>query len=368
MSTEGFSAAQLAHISAISLDHYMRGPLWQIGIQAKPLLEKLEAKAKPYDAAKEKISIGVKFQRGAGGVNDGVKGYSASTPVSFYNPANGLRAEYVWREHHIGYTLDETQLKTQGLLVGDEFEKKIRGRGDRGLTILAKILDEANEDFMEQYRSTMNVLMWSDGTADTSALHGMRAFITDIPTLGVKGGLSCATHSRWRNRARTAAFAAHASFSATHGGNRITSSTADGGALLTALDTEMRQLTRYGGRPNTVLAGSDFIEAMNKEKRANGIYFQSTSEMKSGMDTAILKCVHGGLDYTYDPTLDDLGRSKFAYIWDDRHIYLSPLEGDWKRLRDPARPHNQFVMHKSLVCTGQVVAKQLDSALVIEIA
>ncbi|MBP8216066.1 MAG: phage major capsid protein [Thauera sp.] len=368
MSLEGFSAAQLAHIGAISLDHYIRGPLWQIGIQAKPLLEKLEAKARPFDAAKEKISIGVKFQRGAGGVNDGVKGYSASTPVTFYNPANGLRAEYVWREHHIGYTLDETQLKTQGLLVGDEFEKKIRGRGDRGLTILAKILDEANEDFMERYKETMNALMWGDGTADTSALHGMRAFITDVPTIGVKGGLSCATHSRWRNRARTAAFAAHGSFSAAHGGNRITSAVADGGALLTALDTEMVQLRRYGGAPNTALAGSDFIDAMKKEMRANGQYYTITSEMKAGMDASIPKVSFSGIEYKYDPTLDDLGRSKFAYIWDDRHIYLSPLEGDWKRLRDPARPFNQFVMHKSLICTGQVIAKQLDSALVIEIA
>lgn len=368
MSLDGLSAAQIAHLGAISLDHYVRGPLQQLGLQDKPLLEKMEAKAKSYDAAKEKISLGVKFQRGANGVNDGIKGYSGADTLNFYNPANGLRASYVWREHHIGYTLTETELKTQGLLVGDEFAKTPRGKGDRALTILAKVLDEANTDFAERYKETMNTLLWGDGSTDPAALHGLRAFITDVPTIGVKGGLSCATHARWRNRARTAAFFAHGTFDAKHGGNRITSNVADGGALLTALDTEMVQLRRYGAAPNTALAGSDFIDAMKKELRGNGQYYQLTSEMKSGMDASIPKVAFSGIEYKYDPTLDDMGRSKFAYVWDDRHIYLSPLEGDWKRLRDPARPYNQLVMHKSMVCTGQLVGKQLDGALVIEIA
>jgi phosphoglycolate phosphatase-like HAD superfamily hydrolase len=33
-----------------------------------------------------------------------------------------------------------------------------------------------------------------------------------------------------------------------------------------------------------------------------------------------------GVPIYYDPTLDDLGRSKFAYIWDSSDIYLYALE------------------------------------------
>lgn len=367
MSMEGFSAEQIAHFGAISLDHHVRGPLHQIGVQEKPLVAKIEGKKKSYSAAKEQLTLGVKFTRGAAGVNDGLKGFSHTQTVGFYNPANGLRASYVWREHHMGYTLSETELKTQGILVGDEFGTPKR-RGDRGLTILSHVLDEANADFDIRYAESANALYWDDGTSDASALHGIRAFIRDVPTIGSVGGLSSATHTRWRNRARTNAFFVHASFDAAHGGNRVTSSASNGGALLHELDVEMMQLRRFGGRPNQALAGSDFIEAMNLEKRANGQYFQQTGEMKNGMDAAIPSAVHAGIKYEYDPTLDDMGRSKFAYIWDDRHLYLWHLEGDWKRVRNPARPYNQFVMHKSLVSTGQICSDQLDCALVIEIA
>lgn len=368
MSMEGFSAEQIAHYGAITLDLYVKGPLHQVGIQKKPLLAKMEARKKTYAGAKESISLGVKFKRGANGVNDGVVGFSHTDGVNFYNPGNGLRANYVWREHHIGYTLSETELKTQGILVGDEFGSVRRTRGDRGLVILSNALDEANKDFDERYAETMNALMWGDGTADASALHGIRAFIRDVPTIGTVGGLSSATHNRWRNRSRTNAFFVHPSFDANHGGDRVTSSAANGGALLHELGVELRQLRRFGAMPDTALCGSDFLEALELELRANGQYHQVTGDMKNGLDAAIPTVRYSGMEFAYDPTLDDLGRTKFAYIWDSSHVYLDALEGDWKRVRNPARPYNQFVMHKSLVCTGQLCSHQLDGALVIEIA
>lgn len=365
MSQEGFSAAQIAHAAAVSLDYYVRGPLFQQGIQEKPLLAKIEGAAKTFSGAKEKISIGVKFTRGAGGTNDGVTGYSHTDTVEFYNPANGLRAGYVWREHHIGYTMSETELKQQGILVGDEFGKTKRNKGDRGLIILANILDEANEDFMERYRETMNDLIWGDGTADTSALHGLRSFIRDVPTVGTVGGLSAATYDRWRNRSRTAAFAAAASFDAAHGGDKVTSTPANGGALLQELQKELLQLRRYGARPDCFYCGSDFLGAMQVEIRANGGYSDTGYTQKQ--DGSMGEMKFSGMEVIYDPSLDDLGRSKYAYIWDSKDIYLYAMDGDWKRVRDPARPYNQFVMHKSLVCTGQMVSRRLDGALVIEI-
>lgn len=366
MSMEGFSASQIAHIGATTLDLYMRGKLKQIGVQNKPLLKKIEAAKKSFSGAKENISIGVKFERGANGVNDGVKGYSHTDKVSFYNPGKGLRANYVWREHHIGFTMSETELKTQGILVGNEFGNIKRSAGDKGLIKLADIFEEAVADFDLRYEETMNALLWDDGTADTSSLHGLRAFIRDVPTIGVVGGLSAATHTRWRNRARTAAFSGHGSFDANYGGGAVTSSTSDGGALVNVLQQEWRQLMRYGGQPNTILAGSDFIEAYEIEMRANGNY--SMTGWTGKQDAAMGQTAFKGVPMQYDPTLDSMGRDKYAYIFDDRHIYLKALEGDWKRMRDPARPYDQFVMHKSLTATGQLCAEQRDSALVIAIS
>lgn len=365
MSMEGFSAAQILHASSIVLDDYIKGDLFQSSIQEKPTLAKLEAKLKNFKGGKENISIGVKMANGANGVNDNVTGFSHTDAVKFYNPANGLRANFTWREHHIGWTMSETQLKQQGILVGDSFEGKIGKKSSRSMSILHDIISESMADFAEQYANTMNNLTWGDGTADVSALAGLRSIITDIPTLGVVGGLSSSTYAPWRNRSRTAAFAADPSFDATHGGGAVTSSPTNGGALLQVLQNEFRQLRRYGAKPNCWAAGSDFLDALETEIRANGNY--SLSGFAGNHDITVGKLSAKDLGVYYDPTLDDLGRSKFAYIWDDRDICLYGLEGDWKRQRDPARPYDQFVFHKSLLCTGQMTARRRNGALVMEI-
>ena len=366
MSMEGFSAAQIAHAMATGLDFYVKGPLFNSGIQDKPTLAKFEAKAKSFTGGNENISIGVKFETGNDGTNDSVSGFSHTDKVKFYNPNKGLRANYVWREHHIGMTMSETELKRHNILVDDKFDGKIRRKGDAGMTILANVLDEALADFAEQYARTMNNLIWGDGTGDPSALTGIRAHILDIPTLGVVGGLSNASYTKWRNRAYTAAFAAHGSFDAAFGGNRITSAATNGGVLIQILQKEWRQLRRYGAKPDCFAAGSDFIGALEVEIRANGNYsdngFSKTQD--GGMGDMYFK----GVPIYYDPTLDDLGRSKFAYIWDSSDIYLYALEGDWKRQRTPARPYDEFVFHQSLLCTGQMVSRRRNGQMVMEIA
>ena len=366
MSMEGFSAAQISHAQATGLDHYIRGPLFNSGIQEKPLVAKFESKAKTFPGGNENISIGVKFKTGNNGVNDKLSGFSHTDQVGFYNPANGLRANYVWREHHIGMTMSETELKRHGILVTDSPRKIPKSGSDRGMHILANVLDEANADYAEQYADTLNDLLWGDGSADPSALHGIRSFIHDIPTIGTVGGLSAITYPKWRNYAFTAAFNGDASFDADYGGNAITASAANGGALLTQLQKLWRMLRRYGAKPDSIHAGSEFIDAMEMEIRANGNYSDTgfTQKQDGSMGEMFFKRV----PVIYDPTLDDLGRSKFAYIWDSADIRLYTLEGDWKRRRTPERPYDQFVFHQSILCTGQMVSHRRNGSAVVSIA
>lgn len=366
MSMEGFSAAQIAHAQATGLDHFLRGPLFNSGIQDKPALAKFEKSAKSFPGGNENISIGVKFTTGAAGVNDKVTGFSHTDTVNFYNPANGLRANYVWREHHIGMTLSETELKRHGIMVTDSPRKIPSSGTDRGMHILANVLDEANADYAEQYADTMNDLIWGDGSTDASALHGLRSFILDIPTLGTVGGLSNVTYPKWRNFAFTAAFAGAASFDANHGGGAITSTPSLGGALLQELQKLLRQLRRYGGKPDCFMVGSDFLDAMEVEIRANGNY--SDTGFNKKQDGSLGEMYYKGIPVMYDPTLDDLGREKYGYIWDSSDISLHALEGDWRRRRTPERPYDQFVFHQSLLCTGQMTARRRNSAAVLEIA
>jgi hypothetical protein len=358
-----FTAAELTNIANASLDYYLnRGDTFKQSIQNKPLLEAMERINKTFPGGKGNISLAIKGIFGAAGVNDGVVGYTHNDTVNFYTPANINRVNYPWREHHIGLTLTHTELKIDGISVTDEAGDGARTEEHSGreMTVLVNLLADKLQDFGEQYARTMNTIMWSDGTADPKALAGMQAIIVDSPSVGTLGGLTRTTNTWWRNRAATAA-------NGTAGGQGpVTSNTASGGALLTFLQNEWRQLIRYGGRPNKCLAGSSFISAMETEIRANGNY--SLRGFKGPQDGAMGQMSFNDVSIEYDPTLDDLGHTKRGYFWDTRHIYLMKMEDEWRHTFTPARQYNQFVLYKSMTCTGQMVAQQVNSAAVYDIA
>lgn len=357
-----FTAGELTNISNAALDYfYNKGDTFKQSIQAKPLLRFLEGSAKSFPGGKGNISLAVKGAYGAGGVNDHVVGYTHNDAVNFYTPANIQRVNYPWREHHIGLTLTHTELKIDGISVTDEMGNgsSTSNHSDRDVTVLVNLLQDKLEDFGEMYARSMNALLWGDGTSDAKALAGIQSLILAVPNTGSTGGLA-RTNTWWRNRAATAAFGAAG------GRGAVTSDPANGGALLQFLQQEYRQLIRYGGRPTKMLAGSDFINAMEIEFRANGNY--SMTGFTGNQDGSMGQLKFGNTTVEYDPTLDDLGFNKRAYWWDPRHIYLMKQEGEWDHRFTPARPYNQFVVYKSMTHTGQMVAQQLNSSLVVEIA
>jgi hypothetical protein len=321
----------------------------------------MEKGAKSFPGGKGDISLAIKGVYGAGGTNDGVAGFTHNDTVTFYTPANIDRVKYPWREHHIGLTLTHTELKIDGLSVVDTDGKETSAHSQREMHVLVNLLEDKLDDFGEQYSRTMNKLLWGDGTGDAKALAGIRSVIVANPTTGSVGGKdrSIAGNAYWRNRARTAAHAGAG------GTGAVTSSPANGGALIQVLQIEKRQLVRFGGNPTKFLAGSDFIGAMEVEMRANGYYSQNGFRGKQ--DGAMGNLSFDGVDIEYDPTLDDLGFQKRAYWYDPKHIYLMKMSNEWRRQHSPARPPNQFVLYRSLTCTGQVVAQQCNSALVIDI-
>ena len=365
MAVSSLPASAISHAMAVTLDHYIGKNLFQQAIQQKPLVRKLEGSIKTYPGGREHISIGVKMTNGNGGVNDGLKGYAGDDRLAYYNPANGRRAEYVWREMFLGIVLTETELKQQGVTVVDDRGKEMPiPRGSR--EVLAPIMDEAMADLNERYADSLHDLLWGDGTADPKGLHGIRAIIQDIPTEGTVGGISAATNPAWRNRAYTAAFYAASSYDSAYGGNKVTSSTADGGTLISLLDDELIQLRRYGGNPDCFFVGSDFLSALKKERRANGFYSE-TGFSNGKQDSSMADLYHNGIEVVYDPKLDDIGRSKFGYLFDSRDIKLYGLKGNWRRRRVAERPYDQFVFHTGIQCTGQLTCRRRNSSLVIEI-
>jgi hypothetical protein len=368
-----YTAPLLAHVATAALDWWFnKGSVFQQFIQEKPLLSMMESKAKSFPGGKGDIVVSVKGDYGntaAPGTNDKFVGYELSDTVNYYTPANLAQARWPWKEHHIGITLTHSELKTDGISVVDTNGEDTSEHSGRDDTVLVGLLEDALQDLSERYAISLNELMWTNGTADPKALAGMAALVTDAPGTGTVGGLDRASKTWWRNRAYTSAMGTAVGGTpalAAWGGGPVTSAAANGGALITLLQKEYRQLTRYGGKPNTGFCGSDFLGAIESELRANGNY--SMTGFADGKNIAVGQISYMGTDFTYDPTLDTLGKSKRCYWFDNRDIYLVKMQDEWRHQHSPARPPDKYVLYRGITSTGQMCARRLNSAAVIDIA
>lgn len=364
-----FTSQELASIANAAINfHFNKGEVFKQAIQTKPMLALMERKKKTFPGGKGDITLNVKGQygfpknlsTGAGvtvpsGGSDAVKGYTHDDTVQFYTPSNIQQAAFTWREHHLGITLSHTELKMDGISVTDTNGDGTRSHSRREMTMLANLLEEKLDDMAEKYAIDMNALLWGDGGGDAKALAGIRAIVTDNPATGTVGGIDRAAGSGvnqwWRNRSLLG----------------IASSPNNGGVLIQALQKEYLQLKRFGGNPDTFLCGSDFLDALTIEMRANGYY--SGSGFASGGELSVGQLKLFGVPIQYDPTLDGaMAKSKFGYFFDSNAIFLMTMENEWRRQHTPARPASQFVLYRSITSTGQLVARQCNSSGVYSIA
>lgn len=361
-----FTAQELANIANSALDYYMgKGEIFTNAIQNKPLMKKFDQYAGTFSGGKGDVSLAVKAGQGGGSL----QGYQGDDPVTYYNPATAKRVNFPWKEHHIGIGMTHSELKHDGITVVENASNQTTSnKSGRDLHVLANIMQEKMADMNEDYAVSWNLLLHGDGSSDSKALAGIRAFILDNPALASTGGLNRTTNAWWRNRAATAAAGA-----ASTGFAAVTSATAGGGALLQFLQSEERQLNRFarGRRQSCRIAGSDFIGALEKELRANGSYAQHGWQGGSSngtVDGAMPVITFGGITIEYDPTLDDLGLAKRMYDIDMRRVKLLYMQGEKMKKANPARPYDRYVIYKGVTTTAVMVAQQLNTSAVYDIA
>jgi hypothetical protein len=72
----------------------------------------------------------------------------------------------------------------------------------------------------------------------------------------------------------------------------------------------------------------------------------------------------------YDPTMDDLGLSKRCYVIDmsKNGVRLLYMDGNRMKKHNPARPYDRYVIYQGITMTGVLVAKQLNTSAVYDIA
>lgn len=362
-----FTADEISNINNSVLTNYIdKGTLFKQNVQNKPMLDAFNRTAGSFSGGggvDKLVSVGVKSGQGGGSL----QGYEGADQVAYYNPASAKRAFYSWKEHHIGTVITHTELKIDGItVVENDASQSTREKSDREKTALANLLDEKMDDLGEDYAVSLDALIHGDGVSDSKSLAGIRAFILDNPNAGTTGGIGRVANTWWRNRAATAAFGGAG------GQGEITSDATGGGALISFLDTEIRQLGRYKrGQVRWLwFAGSDFIDAYKSELRANGFYDMSMSANSNVPDGSMKDPKHGGRTIVYDPTLDDLGLPKRCYViaMGKAGLQLMYMDGERMKRHNPARPYDRYTMYNGITTTAVMVARQLNTSAVYDIA
>lgn len=345
-----FTVQEIDNIASAAIDfHFKRGTIFSQTIQSKPLLKALQAKEKTFPGGQGNITVRVK-----GTYSTTIQGFQHDDTVGYVNPANIKTANFPYKLIHAGISFSMHELIKDGIEVVDSLDGKNTAKAsDREMTALANMLDDKLEDMQEGIDRGFNTMYWRDGTQDSNLIPGVTSIIVDAPTTsGVIGGIDPQANTWWRNRASLA----------------VDSSTAGNLNLVTKLQQEFRQLKKFGGNPNLFLAGSDFLDAFEKELRSKG-NFTLEGWAKSGrIDASVADVEFKGLAIEYDPTLDDLSKAKYGYVFDTRHLFPSVVSGENMKKHAPARPENKYVFYRAVTYAGALTCNQRNCHGVYSIA
>ena len=346
-----FTIQELDNIANAALDFYVKGQPLSQQIQDKPLLAAMKEAQKTFGGGRGEIKGNVKAD-----YTTAFMGYEHDDVVSYVNPANIKQYTYPWKELHAGIQMTLTELKKAGISVVDSANSEsTTNHSQQELFEISNLLEDKLEDMDEGTARSMNLIYWQDGSQSAKVFPGVQALVADDPTTGVVGGIDRAANTWWRNRAAV-------------GVNKITADKTNQ-TLTKFLRSEVRQLRRYGGQPKLWLCGSKFIENLELEVFEKGVYTQQGFVNKGNTNIGMAAINMMGVgDAMYDPTLDDLGRSKFAYLLDMRHLFPYVMEGEDMKTHSPARPAAQYVMYRGVTWTGALTVRKLNCHEVIEVA
>ena len=342
-----FTAQELQNIANAIIDYHIRGKVESQILQDRPLYDDLMKGKKSFPGGKEFITGRVKGQ-----YTSAVQGYSHDDEQVYNNPANIKQWQAKWYEVAAGIQVTHTELKTAGITVTETTTGSETSRhSEFELIALTNLLDDKFEDLDEGSKRSFAEMMWRDGTQDSKAIPGVRSFILDSPATGVTFGIDRVANSWWRNRAQLL----------------IDTSTAGNQNLVQALQQQFRQLRRFATPKHRFYAGSDFMDAFEKELRSKGNYTLEGWAKSKSIDASVADLAFKGVMIQYEPLLDDLSLAKFGYVLDMNAIKLRPMENEEWKLHSPARPPEKYVLYRALTYTGGLVADRLNTSGVYSI-
>lgn len=343
-----FGTTVAADIADAALDFFVRGPALLQSQQDRPLLAYLNEGKQTFPSGKQYISEPV--QGAVMADSSGFfAGYSEDDTLTFQQAQNIKRARVEWKEVHAGFVITFTELKKDGISVTDG-EARTSQHTEVELTRLTGLLENRMADFSESWARAMNLMCWRDGSADAKQMPGLTSILTENINSGTVEGLDKGTYAWWRSRVKL---------------DLVPSP--ENQTITKFFRNEIKQLRRYGGRPNRILCGSEAWAGLMEEVERKGLYTQTG--FTGGVDVDLQRISVKGIGvFDYDPTLDDEGKARYFFVLDSTALKYRPMEGEENKTYAPARPYQYMLMLKSMTNTSGLIARRLNGMGVYRLA
>jgi hypothetical protein len=348
-----FTSDEITQAGKLALDFYLKNnPVDQIAVE-RPLLKALQGKKKNAPGAKQYIveQLRTKYQ-------SNFQWFNGSQVVT-YNKRNSVeQANFAWRSAHDGFALDEDRLIQNGIKVDDGGPKG--NATDAEMIQLTNLLNEQTEILRLGFEEKMSQAMHLDGSQSVDAITGLDSLISLTPTTGTVGGIdrSVAGNAYWRNYAQT--------------GLTTTTTT---GTILDYMEIAWRACIRNGGRPDVILAGSNFIDGFRNFmfKSFGRLDYEGVSERVIEGGTKELS--FHGVPIMWSPEFYDL---QVAYApatsWENRCYFINtkamslrPIEGQDMITRKPPRAYDKYEYYWGITWRGALTINRSNAHAVLSL-
>jgi hypothetical protein len=320
------STTDLATLAKSSLDDYLKNaPVDQIA-QDRPLLKKLMGKRKPFGGAKQNV------------VEQLRKSYDSNFQFAYgeqkvtFNKRDTLeQAQFPWRRVVDALYIAYDTLFSNGIDVKEGGHGSYRLETNEKVQ-LTNLLDENLTALREGFYQSLDLHMHRDGTSSADAFVGLDGLIALDPTTGTLGGLDRSKMTWWRNYADLTLAKA---------------------TMVDQMEKAWRECIRHGGRPDFILAGSDFLDAYRScititQNADAGKIKRVDASTGDGINTGLY---FKGVEIVWDPTFDDLDATDApATKWAKRCYFINTKTLQWKDdgydIVTPVRPHDTLCLYE----------------------
>jgi hypothetical protein len=234
----------------------------------------------------------------------------------------------------------------------------VEGRGGQNTGAermqLTNLLNENIESLRLGFEEKFDYELHQDGTQDAEALAGLDSIISTTPTTGTVGGIDRSTATYWRNNVDVSV---------------------DKADMVQTMEQHWRACTRNGGRPDLIIAGSDWIDQFRTQVKSEIARYTMVSPQgqTAEMDPAVTGLHFNGVPIIWDPVFQDLDDALSpTYDWEDRcyfintkHLRLRPAQGHNMITRKPPREYNRYVYYWALTWKGSLTCNRMNGHSVL---